>query len=151
MRCAAGGATTTCSPTSAEHAFADAADEPFTPSSGKAGSLLANVAAGIALHRAYLAALRGDAEGTAAFASLALAEIGEDQQMLNSIAQGFLAVAERLRGRLAEAERGFASSIAGRAASQPTVTAWGSHDLGQVQRALGRLDAAVQTCQQALE
>jgi LuxR family transcriptional regulator, maltose regulon positive regulatory protein len=135
----------------AEHAFADAADEPFMPSSGKAGSLLANVAAGIALHRAYLAALRGDAEGTAAFASLALAEISEDQQMLNSIAQGFLAVAERLRGRLAEAERGFASSIAGRTASQPTVTAWGSHDLGQVQRALGRLDAAVQTCQQALE
>ena len=65
---------------------------------------------------------------------------------------GFLAVAQRLRGQLAEAERGFASSIAGwQAAAQPTVTAWSCHDLSQVQRAQGRLDAAVSTCQQALE
>ena len=72
--------------------------------------------------------------------------------MLKSIAQGFLAVAEWLRGRLAEAERAFVSSIAGwQAAGQPTMTAWGCHELGQVQRAQGRLDAAVRTCQQALE
>jgi len=72
--------------------------------------------------------------------------------MLDFIARGFLAVAQRLRGRLAEAERGFASSIAGwQTASQPTVTAWGCHDLSQVQRAQGFLDAAVKTCQQALE
>ena len=31
------------------------------------------------------------------------------------------------------------------------MTAWGCHDLSQVQRAQGRLDAAVSTCQQALE
>jgi LuxR family transcriptional regulator, maltose regulon positive regulatory protein len=136
----------------AERALADTADEPYEPSGGKAGSLLANVPAGIALHRAYLAALRGDTEGTAAFAARALAEIGEGERMLSSIAQGFLAVAQRLRGRLAEAERGFASSIAGwQAASQPTVTAWGCHDLSQVQRARGRLDAGVRTCQQTLE
>ena len=61
-------------------------------------------------------------------------------------------MAEWLRGRLAEAERAFVSSIAGwRAAGQPTVTAWGCYELGQVQRAQGRLDAAVRTCQQALE
>ena len=136
----------------AERAFADTGDEPLAPSAGKDGSLLANVAAGVALHRAYLAALRGDGEATAAFAARALAEIGEGEQMLHSIAQGFLAVAHRFRGRLADAEQGFASSVAGwQAAAQPTVTAWGCHDLSQVQRAQGRLDAAVQTCQQALE
>ena len=44
------------------------------------------------------------------------------------------------------------SSIAGwRAAGQLTVTAWSRYELGQVQRAQGRLDAAVRTCQQALE
>ena len=124
-------------------AVAGAADEPFEPSAGRAASLLVNVPALIALHRAYLAELRGDADGTAAFASQALAELGEDEWLLSSTAQGYLAVAEWLRGRLAEAEQALASSIAGwRAAGQPTLTAWGYHQLGQVQRAQGRLDAA---------
>ena len=44
------------------------------------------------------------------------------------------------------------SVIAGlRAAGQPTVAAWGSYQLGQVERARGRLDAAVLTHQQALQ
>ena len=63
-----------------------------------------------------------------------------------------LAVADWLCGRLAEAERAFVSGIAGRQAAElPTWSAWGSYELGQVQRAQGRLDAAVRTCQQALE
>ena len=46
----------------------------------------------------------------------------------------------------------FAASIAGwQAAGQPTLAAWASHELGQVQRARGRLDAAARTCEQALE
>ena len=61
-------------------------------------------------------------------------------------------MAEWLRGRLAEAERAFASSTAGwQAAGQPALTAWHRVQLAQVQRALGRLDAAVQTYEQALE
>ena len=61
-------------------------------------------------------------------------------------------MAEWLRGRLAEAERAFASSIAGwQAAGQPALTAWHRVQLAQVQRALGRLDAAIQTYEQALE
>ena len=136
----------------AERASASAADEPFKPTADRAGSLLANVAAGIALQRSYLAALRGNAEGTAAFASQTLAELSEGEQMLSAIAQCNLAEAEWLHGRLAEAERAFASGIAGwRAASQHTVAAWGCHHLGQVQRAQGRLDAAARTCQQALD
>ena len=61
-------------------------------------------------------------------------------------------MAEWLRGRLAEAERAFGSSIAGwRAAGQPTFTAYAGYHLGQIQRAQGRLDAAARTCRQALE
>ena len=136
----------------AERASASAADEPFEPTADRAGSLLANIAAGIALQRSYLAALRGNAEGTAAFASQALAELSEGEQMLSSIARCNLAEAEWLHGRLAEAERAFVSGIAGwRAASQHTVAAWGCHHLGQVQRAQGRLDAAARTGQQALD
>ncbi len=119
------------------------ADEPFEPSAGKAASLLANVPAAIALGRANLAMLRGDAEATAAFASRALAGLGEGESMLDSATRWQLAAAEWPRGRLAEAERLLSSSIArGRAAGQLITAAWAYHDLGQVQRARGRLDAA---------
>ncbi len=57
-----------------------------------------------------------------------------------------------LRGRAAEAERAFAASITRwRAAGERYSAAYGCHHLGQVQRARGRLDAAVGTYQQALE
>jgi LuxR family maltose regulon positive regulatory protein len=45
----------------AERAFADAADEAFEPSVGRAASLLASVLAAISLARACHAYLRGDA------------------------------------------------------------------------------------------
>ena len=126
--------------------------EPFEPTAARAASMLVNPAALIALLRSYLAQIGGDADGTAAFAAQALAEIDEGEWLLRSTAQGFVAAAEWLRGRLVEAERAFESSIAGwRAMGQPTLTAWGIYQLGQVQRAQGRLDAAVQTYQQALE
>ena len=136
----------------AEQAYADAAGEPFEPSAGQAASLLVNVPATIAVFRAYLAESRGDAEGAAAFASRALAEIGEGERMLDFIAQGHVAIAEWLRGRLAESEQAFTSSITGsRMAGRPTLIAWGAHHLGQVQRAQGRLEAARGTYQLALE
>jgi LuxR family transcriptional regulator, maltose regulon positive regulatory protein len=136
----------------AEHAYADAADEPFEPSVGRAASLLVNLPAIIALERAVLAHLRGDAEGTAASASRALAAIGEGEWMLDSVTRWHLAVAEWLRGRLPEAERAFASGVARwRQVGELTLAAWGGHYLGQVQRARGRLDAALGTYQQTLE
>ena len=58
----------------AEQASAGAAEEPFEPTVGRAGSMLVNVPALIAIRRGFLAQLRGDAEATAAFASRALAE-----------------------------------------------------------------------------
>jgi LuxR family transcriptional regulator, maltose regulon positive regulatory protein len=136
----------------AERAMAGAApaiDEPFAPSAGKAASMLVNIPAQIALHRSFLAQLRGDAEGTAGFASQALAELGDGERLLSSTARGLLAAAEWLRGRLADAEQAFVSSIAGWQVGQPI--SWGIYQLGQVQRAQGRLDAAAVTYQKTLD
>ena len=73
----------------AERALAGAAPavgEPFEPSVGTAISMLGNIPALIALDRGFLAQLRGDAQGTAAFASQALAELAGDERLLRSIA-----------------------------------------------------------------
>ena len=136
----------------AERAAAEAAEEPFEPTAGRAGSMLVNVPALIALHRSYLAQLRGDAESTAAFAQRVLAELGGGERLVESLAQWNLAVAEWLRGRPTQAARAFASSIAAwRTVGQRTLAAYGGYQLGQVQQAQGRLDAAARTCLQAME
>jgi LuxR family maltose regulon positive regulatory protein len=128
------------------------AEEPYEPSVGPGASVLANVPAAIAVERAILAELRGDADATVAFASQALAELGEDEWMLQSQARVQLGQAEWLRGRLAEAERIFTASVAGwRSAGEHHLAAWACDRLGLVQRAQGRLDAARATYQQALE
>ena len=136
----------------AERALADAANEPFEPSVGRVASLLANVPAAIGLARAYLAVLHGDAEGTAASASRALAALGEGEWVLHSVGLWMLAIAEWVSGRLEDAERGFAAGVAGwRAAGQRPLAAWACYDLGRVQRAQGRLDAPLATYRQVLE
>ncbi|MGH3175447.1 MAG: hypothetical protein ACRDPF_16485, partial [Streptosporangiaceae bacterium] len=127
------------------------ADEPFEPAAGVAASFLINVPALTALNRSYLAQLHGDAEATAAFATQTLAESKSEERALSATAQGFLAVAEWLRGRLTEAERALASSIAEwRESGQLTLIAWGWYELVLIQLAQGRLDAAALTCEQAL-
>ena len=136
----------------AERASPGTAEEPFEPTAGRAASMLVNVPALIALHRSQLAELRGDAGAAAALASAALAESSEEEWLLTSSAQGHLAMVEWLHGRLREAEGRFESIVAGRrAAGQLTMTAYGCYQLGQIQRAQGRLDAAVRTYRQALE
>src|SRR6266540_2676550 len=139
----------------AERAWAGAAgeaDESYEPSVGRAASLVANVPAMIALYRAYVAALRGDADRAITFGQRALAQLGEGEGMLDSTIRGYLAMAEWLRGRLAEAERAFASIIAQwRGAGERFVAVRVCELLGLVQRAQGRLDAALGTYQQALE
>jgi LuxR family maltose regulon positive regulatory protein len=126
--------------------------EPLEPTIGTAGSLLVNVPALIAIARGYLAQLRLDGPGTAEFAAQGLAEISDGEWILRSVAQGQLAVADWLGGRLAGAERAFTEGIAGRrAAGLPTWSAWESYELGRVQQAQGRLDAVVLTCEQALD
>ena len=134
----------------AERTFNGAADEPFESTVGQESWLL-NVEATVTTQRAYLAALRGDAERAAAFASRALSEISKDEWMQHSVARWNLALAEWERGRLAEAERGLLATM-----SQwevVGVNALGAvlrDHLGQVQRAQGRLDAAHSTYQQTL-
>jgi LuxR family transcriptional regulator, maltose regulon positive regulatory protein len=139
----------------AERAFAAApgeADEPYEPSVGRAASVLADVPAMIALERGFLAELRGDADRAITFERRALAELGEGQWMLESHIRMHLGVAEWLSGRVAAAERAFASSITRwRAAGEGDLAARGCYQLGLVQRAQGRLDAALETYHQALQ
>jgi LuxR family transcriptional regulator, maltose regulon positive regulatory protein len=136
----------------AESASAEAAQEPFEPSAGDAASLLANIPASLAIGQAWLAHLRGDADGTAAFASQARSELADGDKMLNFFCQLELAQADWLGGRLDEAERGFASTVAGlRAAGERGLAIAASHLLGHSQVARGRLDAALGTYQAALE
>jgi LuxR family maltose regulon positive regulatory protein len=135
----------------AERAFAHGADEPHQPSVGRAASR-ANIPARLALAHARIAYLRGDPDKTTEHASRILAEIGEDEWTLDTLARWNLTAAEWLRGRLSEAERGFASTV-GRwsAAGNFAVAADVSWYLGQVQRAKGRLDAALATHQHTLD
>jgi LuxR family maltose regulon positive regulatory protein len=136
----------------AECAFAEAADEPFEPSVGRAASLLGNVPAAIGLARAYYAALQGDGDATAAFASRGLAALGDGEWVLRSVGRWMLALAEWVSGRLGDAERGLTASVAGwLAAGQPQLAAWVCHDLARVRRAQGHLDSARATYQRVLQ
>ena len=127
-------------------------DEPYEPSVGRSASLVANVPAAIAFQRAFLAELRGDVEAIVTFGARALAELGEDQSTLASITRGHLGVADWLQGRIPEAERALASSIAAlRAAGQRFLAVRMCESLGQVHRGAGDLEAARATYQLALE
>ena len=99
---------------------------------------------------AIFAQLRGDAEATATFASQALAELGEDERLLGT-SPG--ATWRRPNGSGAGSRRPNAPSYPASPgwAGKPTITVWGLQILGQVQRAQGRLDAAVLTHHQTLE
>jgi LuxR family transcriptional regulator, maltose regulon positive regulatory protein len=137
----------------AERGAADAAHEPYEPSVGRAASMLANLPASIALQRAGLAVLRGDAGQLTASARQARAELEQGEWMLEFFTDWYLAEAEWLAGRLAEAEAALSFSIARwRAASHraPAAAALGYHGLGLVQRDRGRLEAALATYREAL-
>ena len=136
----------------AERAPDDSGEGPFEPSAGQGASWLVNPPALMPLLRSYLATLRGDAEGTAALASRGRAQIHDGEWMLSYTAEGLLADAEWLRGRLASAERMFVPRLARwRGAGLPTMAAWVCDELTQVQRAEGSLDAVTRTCRQVLE
>jgi LuxR family transcriptional regulator, maltose regulon positive regulatory protein len=139
----------------AERALANRGDqpeEPYEPSVGRAASLLANVPAVIALARAMLACMQGDAERTSEFGRQALAELDEGEWMLRSLVDWALAQADFLAGRLAQAEGTLARAVVGlRAAGASVEAAAIDSGLAQVQQGQGRMDAALATCQQALE
>src|SRR6266498_1181452 len=136
----------------AERALATAPNEPYEPSIGKAMSMLANVPASIALLRAAVAALRGDAERTTELVRQAQAQLAEDERGPRISVRWNLAQADWMRGRLADAERAFAAIVVdGREAGEPHLTLTAGSVLGRIQRAQGRLDAAFRTYQEGLE
>jgi LuxR family transcriptional regulator, maltose regulon positive regulatory protein len=135
----------------AEQVIGRADDEPFAPSSGTEGSLLVNARAMLALQRSYAAQLRGDADATADFTRQAMEYLGENELMLTSAVQGFQAMADWLRGRLAAAEEAFETNLGlWHRNGQVTTTAWGYYCLARLQQGQGRLDSAVRTCERAL-
>jgi ATP/maltotriose-dependent transcriptional regulator MalT len=136
----------------AEAALTATGDEPYEPSIGRAASRVANLPASIALVRTELARRRGDAEQIGAFARQALAHLTEDDHAMHLQVDWDLAVADWFGGRLAPAEQALAGLLAEqRAAGEGYLAARAAYDLGQVQRARGRLGAALATYQQALE
>ena len=136
----------------AEHAFAATGSQPPEPPVGPAGGVLANVPAGIAFLRAELARLRGDAAGAVDWDRRARAQLGDTDFYLRTLVRANLAVTDWLRGQLGQAERSLAEALAERrAAGEGYLATRVCHDLGQVQRAQGNLDAALATYRQALD
>jgi LuxR family maltose regulon positive regulatory protein len=130
----------------AESAFAAIGDEPHMPSVERHLSLLSNIPAAISFSRAYLARLRGDADAAVAADEAALGYLGEDDWLLGSHVRWNLGVAEWLRGHLGRAERALAGVFAERrGAAEGYLAMRVGYDLGQVQRARGRLGAALET------
>ena len=129
---------------------ADTADS-FLPSVGAGGSFVTNVPAATAIARAWFAFLRGDAEEMAGFAARAQARLRDGEWMLASICRLNVALADWLRGRLGAAEQHFTTAIAEwQAAGQHALAAQGCHYLGQIRRAQGNLDAALDAYQELL-
>jgi LuxR family transcriptional regulator, maltose regulon positive regulatory protein len=115
------------------------------------GGMVADVPAAIALLRSELAAGRGDAEGTAVHARSALARIAVDEEGPRLWARWLLACAEWIGGRSAEAERAFTVVLTeGRATPGAYPEMATGSTLARVQRARGKLGAALRTYQEAL-
>ena|SRR6516225_5592189 len=75
-------------------------------------SLLANVPAMIGLLRAGIARRCGDSEQMDVLTRQARAHLSADNEALRPMADLYLAVADQLRGRTAEAERSLAAAVA---------------------------------------
>jgi LuxR family maltose regulon positive regulatory protein len=136
----------------AERALATA-DQPPEPPVEEAVSGLANVPGTIAQLRAELARQRGDAERAIQFAQRALAQAGEDDRSLRYLSRWNLAVATLMQGRVGEAGDALADLVRDPWTSGPNryFAVRACYTLSQVQRGQGRLGAALQTCQEALE
>jgi LuxR family maltose regulon positive regulatory protein len=129
-----------------------ALDEPFEPSIGPGPSLLLNLPAAMALGASHLAELRGDPEATTRFAAEADALAQDGEWRLEILIRAHRSVAALLRGDLAEADEGFTATLARcREVDERIVAARTGELLGMVQRAEGRLGAALETYRQALE
>jgi LuxR family maltose regulon positive regulatory protein len=121
-----------------------------TPQAAPVAAMVADdVPTQIAMVRANLARTYGDAQPATTFAQRDLAS---DDPMARATAGWHLAQADWLGGRLDQAERSLTDVVAAyRAAGAPLQAAATGCELAQVQHGLGRLDAAVATCREALD
>jgi LuxR family maltose regulon positive regulatory protein len=127
-------------------------DDCFRPSVGAGASFIANIPAAAAIARAWLAYLHGDAEETAGFAAQARARLRDGEWLLESICRLNLALADWLAGRLTDAGQRFTDAIAEwQAKGQPALAAQGCHFLGQIRRAQGNLDTALEAYRELLQ
>jgi LuxR family maltose regulon positive regulatory protein len=118
---------------------------------GRAGSPLANMPGTLAVLRADLARLRGDAHRSIRLIREVLSRLPAGESVLRFNADWNLARAHWVNGDLGEAEHAFAGLIAAaQAAGEHYLMLAVCWELGRVQRAQGRLGAALATCQQAL-
>jgi LuxR family maltose regulon positive regulatory protein len=115
-----------------------------------AGGMVSEVPA-MALLRAELAEARGDAEGVAEQARLALVHMSDEEIGPRFLARWFLVLADWMRGQVVEAESGFAAMLAeGRVTPHPHPLMTSCWLLGRVQRSRGELGAALRTYQEGL-
>jgi ATP/maltotriose-dependent transcriptional regulator MalT len=136
----------------AERALAASGNEPHQPSVGRALSVLANVPAAIAFLHADLERLRGDSARAIAYDQQALRHLEKSDWLLGSHVAWNLAVADWMSGRPQQAEQALAEVVAARrAAGEGYLAMRVAYDLGQVQRAQGRLGAALATYRQGME
>jgi LuxR family maltose regulon positive regulatory protein len=99
-----------------------------------------------------LARLRGDAALATNYNQQTLAQLSDEDWVMRSFVRWNVAGADWLRGQLGPAERNLTDALAERrAAGEGFLAMRVCYDLGQVQRAQGRLDAALATYRQALE
>jgi LuxR family transcriptional regulator, maltose regulon positive regulatory protein len=131
----------------AERADAARGERAEEPVSGDA-----NVPAMLAILRAELARQHGDPDRTITFAQRARAHVHEDDRLLRYLVGWNLAVAALMQGRVADAGPALADIAADRwLAGDPYNALRACYTLSQVQRAQGRLGAALATCQGGLE
>ena len=115
------------------------------------GGMVADAHAAIALLRAQVAGVRGDGERETEFARVALSHLAEREQGPRFWARWLLVAADWHRGRMQQAEAGFAEMLAeGRAAPDPQPLMTTCYPLGAVQRAQGALGAALSTFREGL-
>jgi LuxR family maltose regulon positive regulatory protein len=136
----------------AEQTHEEAGPSPLAPSIPVEDSMLANVPAAIAVSRAEVARLRGDSDAQGRFARLAQFHLTTDDHLLTSMASYHVATAAWAAGELSIAEPALAQIVEDRIASaEHRLALRGTFDLGAIQRAQGRLSAALRTYQRGLD
>jgi LuxR family maltose regulon positive regulatory protein len=130
----------------AERADDEAKHEPFEPSVGKGASRFANIPAGIAVGRSYIAHMSGDGESSMALAAQALVALDDGDWMLAGLARTSRATGAWVRGWVESAEEGMSSAVDGwLEKGHYDLATFASSGLGRIRSARGRLDAALRT------